>query len=101
MTEQLSRKERARIRLERRAKRGSGFSSYAGDRLVELQNEDAMQEVSNLVEETLGDREKAVRWLTKPHQELGDKMPLQLLQTEEGRQEVRTILGKIEHGIPG
>ena len=88
---QLSRKDRARAKLERRATRGSGFSSYAKRRLIEAQNEDAMHEVSSMVEDKLG-RDHAVRWLTTPHKDLEDQMPLLVLQTEEGRDQVRELL---------
>jgi len=45
------------------------------------------------------DREKAIRWLTKPNRALGDCDPLSLLDTDVGTQTVEEELLRIEHGF--
>ena len=52
-----------------------------------------------MVEETLGDRRKAARWLRKPNRALGGVVPLYQLDTDIGAQEVETILGRVAHGV--
>lgn len=42
---------------------------------------------------------KAMQWLTFPHRALNDKVPLELVLTEEGGGVVEAILGRIEQGI--
>lgn len=49
--------------------------------------------------ETLGDDEKAGRWLVKPNRALMGKVPLELLDTSIGVSEIEEILGRIEHGL--
>jgi putative toxin-antitoxin system antitoxin component (TIGR02293 family) len=46
-----------------------------------------------------GDRDKAMIWLNSPCYALGNKVPMQLIDTTEGRELVLTTLGHIEHGI--
>lgn len=92
-------KEKARLKLEKRATRSSGFSGYAKNRLLELKNEEQQEEVAQLVQQTFGDQEKAVSWMTKPCKALGDSVPLELIKTETGRQQVRDVLVRIDHGV--
>ena len=49
--------------------------------------------------ETLGSREKAVRWLQKPNRALGNEVPLRFANTEVGAREVESVLGRIQHGV--
>lgn len=42
--------------------------------------------------------DKFSSWLLKPNRALGDKIPNDLLQTSEGRVEVKNILDRIEYG---
>jgi putative toxin-antitoxin system antitoxin component (TIGR02293 family) len=51
--------------------------------------------------EVLGSRPAARAWLTRPTPALGDKTPLSLLDTSLGWAEVKQVLGRIEHGVPG
>ena len=48
---------------------------------------------------TLGDGKKAVHWLTTPNRALGGEVPLTLLDTSAGKEEVEAILGRIEYGV--
>jgi len=51
--------------------------------------------------EVLGGRAAAQRWLGRPNPALGGRTPLSLLDTSLGWEEVKQVLGRIEHGIPG
>ena len=51
--------------------------------------------------DTLGNREKAVRWLQKQNRALADQTPVALLDTDLGFQTVMDVLQRIEHGIVG
>lgn len=52
-----------------------------------------------LATETLGSREKAVRWLHKPNRTLSGDTPLSRLDTQIGYEQVEDVLFRIEHGI--
>jgi len=58
-----------------------------------------MARIAALAEETLGEREKAVRWLTRQNRALDGTSPLEHLDTELGAREVEDLLGRIAHGI--
>src|SRR5260370_993058 len=47
----------------------------------------------------LGDKKKAVHWLTTPNRALGDEVPLTLLDTSAGIQEVESVLDRVEYGV--
>ena len=49
----------------------------------------------------LGARRAAQRWLMRPNPALGGKLPLSLLDTSLGWEQVKQVLGRIEHGVPG
>jgi putative toxin-antitoxin system antitoxin component (TIGR02293 family) len=49
--------------------------------------------------ETFGDPRQALAWLTDELGILGGRAPVDLLDTEEGAQEVVRILGRIDHGV--
>jgi putative toxin-antitoxin system antitoxin component (TIGR02293 family) len=49
--------------------------------------------------EVFEDSDIAWDWLQSPNGALGWKIPLQLLETEEGAQQVETILGRIDYGV--
>jgi len=51
--------------------------------------------------EVLGSREAGRQWLTRPNPALGNKTPLSLLDTSLGWEQVKQVLGRIEHGVPG
>jgi putative toxin-antitoxin system antitoxin component (TIGR02293 family) len=60
---------------------------------------DPIVEVTARAIEVLGSREKALRWLRTPVRSLGDRSPLSLLDRQEGIEQVRDVLGRVEHGI--
>ena len=47
----------------------------------------------------LGDTKRAVHWLSTPNRALGGEVPLALLDTSAGKQEVETILDRVEYGV--
>ena len=51
--------------------------------------------------EVLGSRAAGRAWVTRPTPALGGKTPLSLLDTSLGWAEVKQVLGRIEHGVPG
>lgn len=51
--------------------------------------------------EVLGSREASRAWLARPNPALGGKTPLSLLDTSLGWEQVKQVLGRIEHGVPG
>lgn len=63
------------------------------DRLLRLAR------VAAVAEDVLGAQDKAGRWLQKPNRALGGIVPLDLLDTDLGAEEVVTVLGRIEHGV--
>lgn len=47
---------------------------------------------------TLGSDEKAVQWLRRPNRALGNRAPLDLIDSDIGTRQVEEVLGRIEHG---
>jgi putative toxin-antitoxin system antitoxin component (TIGR02293 family) len=78
-----------------RRRKDARFQADESDRLVRLAR------IAALAEETLGQRDKAGRWLQKPNRALGGASPLDYLDTELGAQQVEQVLGRIGHGIIG
>lgn len=50
-------------------------------------------------EEVLSNHEEAMHWLKTPKKALGGQIPLELADTEVGADEVKDLLGRIEHGV--
>lgn len=50
-------------------------------------------------EQVLGDPVTALCWLASPQFAFGGKTPRELLSSEMGRQKVRDLLRRIEHGL--
>jgi putative toxin-antitoxin system antitoxin component (TIGR02293 family) len=78
--------------LARRKQEGK-FQSLESDRIFRF-----LQVAAHAIE-TLGDDEKAGRWLTRPNRALTGKSPLELFNTPIGASEVDEILGRIDHGL--
>jgi putative toxin-antitoxin system antitoxin component (TIGR02293 family) len=79
--------------LSRRLASGARLSAEESDRMMRVARVFAM------TKDTLGSSEKASRWLQKRNIALGGEVPLELLDTDAGRNDVETILGRIEWGI--
>jgi len=80
--------------LQRQAKAAVGRLNPAqGDRLYRLARMIAFAEA------VLEDPERAHRWLQEPQRGLGNRRPIDLLQSEAGAREVEDLLGRIEYGV--
>jgi len=67
------------------------LSAEVSDRLY------AVASIYALAEEVFGDRDTSVAWLEDPQFALRAQRPRELLATEVGRQQVRSLLLRIEH----
>ena len=77
--------------LQRR--RGSGrLARFESDRLYRLAR------IVALAHESLGDHERAVRWLKNPNHALGGVAPIAAVDTELGARQIENILGRIAYG---
>ena len=56
--------------------------------------------IVTLATQTLGNREKATRWLHKPNRSLNGDTPISRLDTMIGFSQVEQTLLRIEHGLP-
>jgi putative toxin-antitoxin system antitoxin component (TIGR02293 family) len=74
----------------RRAKRLSAFES------------DRLYRVARIVahaRKTFGADEAATTWLSRPNRALGGAVPLDLLQTELGADQVEIVLNRLDYGV--
>jgi putative toxin-antitoxin system antitoxin component (TIGR02293 family) len=69
------------------------LSPVESDRLYRL------AKIYALAERVLEDSEQAVEWLHSGQFGLGGRIPLEMIQTEIGAQEVEDLLVRIEHGV--
>jgi len=72
-----------------------------GKALTQLQS-DRLYRIAQMVAratEVLGERARAVRWMTEENRALAGARPLDLLDTEVGEAEVRDVLGRIDYGL--
>lgn len=79
--------------LSRMKKTGHRLPHTASDRLYRLAR------IFALACEVLESPPRALTWLRQPQVGLGRRIPLDLLQTEAGTQEVEDLLGRIEHSV--
>ncbi len=49
--------------------------------------------------EVIGDEAEAMRWMGTPIRALNYATPISLLHDAEGYEAVRTVLGRLEHGV--
>jgi hypothetical protein len=72
-------------------------------RCVELEDpyfwNPALKAVYQRCLEVFGDNDRPSRWMRSPLLALGNRAPLDLLDTAEGIELVMNILGRIEHGV--
>jgi len=59
----------------------------------------SVNEVMRRADEVFKDLNKARLWLNSPNYALGDQIPIQLIESEEGIELVLDELGRIENGI--
>ena len=76
--------------LQRR--RSGRLARFESDRLYR------MARLLALARETLGEGERAVRWLKRTNRALGGLAPLAAIDTELGARQVENVLGRIAYG---
>jgi putative toxin-antitoxin system antitoxin component (TIGR02293 family) len=59
-----------------------------------------IQAVAECIELFEGDTEAAERWMSKPVRGLAFRTPNDLLESETGIEQLRLLVGRLEHGIP-
>ncbi len=75
-------------------KRGTAaYSSALSERMVSL------ADIYSYGFEVFESEAKFQAWLERPNSALNDQLPLDLLNSQYGRNEVKTILGRIEYGV--
>jgi putative toxin-antitoxin system antitoxin component (TIGR02293 family) len=79
--------------LRRTRASGSALSPATGDRLYRF------SKVLAVAAEVLQSEEGAVGWLRRAQPGLGGDVPLDLLVTQAGADEVETVLRRIQHGV--
>jgi putative toxin-antitoxin system antitoxin component (TIGR02293 family) len=76
-----------------RRKKSRRLSAAESDRLLRLAR------VVAQAEEVFGSPERAGAWLRGTVRALGERRPLDLLDTDLGAQQVERVLGRVEHGL--
>ncbi len=79
--------------LTRRLSQASPLTPAESDRTVRM-----ARLYANAVE-MIGNREKAIEWLSTPNRALGGERPLDQLDTDMGARLVEDILGRIAYGV--
>lgn len=63
---------------------------------IHVLRENAIAECLELFD---GNRDAAERWLSQPVRGLGYQTPNDLLSSETGIEQLRTLIGRLEHGV--
>ena len=64
-----------------------------------LARPDRIARIAARAEILLGSTQRAVVWLTRANRALGGAMPLDLLETDAGLDQVEVALGRLEYGV--
>lgn len=73
--------------------KGTAFDAVASDRFFRL------AKVLKLAAEIFEDLPSAVRWLNREQPGLGGSVPMQLLDTDPGSEQVLTLLHQLDYGV--
>ncbi len=76
-----------------RRKKEQRLQADESDRLLRLAR------ISAVAAATLGSEEAAAQWLRRPNRALGNRVPLDLIDSDLGTRQIEEILGRIEHGV--
>jgi len=79
--------------MSRLAKQSRVLSPVVSDRLYRVVS------IYALAKDVLEDGDFAREWLRAPQYGLGQRVPLDLLNTEAGTREVESLLSRIEYGV--
>lgn len=93
LAEALQISDRTFARLKNARTRAQRLAPDLSDRLY------AIATLYTLAEQVLGDHDTALQWMNAPQFGLAEAAPRSLLSTEPGRQQVRALLQRIEHGF--
>ena len=77
--------------LQRRRSSGR-LARFESDRLYRLAR------IVALAQQSLGDRQRAARWLKRSNRALGGAAPISAMDTELGARQVENVLGRIAYG---
>jgi putative toxin-antitoxin system antitoxin component (TIGR02293 family) len=79
--------------IERKQALSERLSPVVSDRLSRIDR------IYTLAIEVFGDSQKAARWLKRPSRALTNQLPLKLLDTDAGTQQVERELRQIQYGF--
>lgn len=79
--------------LQRKFRSNDRLSPMASDRLSRVNR------IHQLATGVFGDEKKAADWLKRPNRALANELPIKLLDTDLGTQQVEQELRKIEYGF--
>ena len=83
-----------RSTFARRVRLRAKLKTDESDRVVRVAR------IAALAIEAMG-REDGLAWLHERNRPLGERIPIELLETDVGARQVEQVLGRIEHGIVG
>jgi putative toxin-antitoxin system antitoxin component (TIGR02293 family) len=78
--------------FRRRERSKARLKADESDRLVRVAR------IAALATEAMG-AEDGIAWLREPNRALGDRIPLEMLNTEIGARQVEAVLMRIQHGV--
>jgi len=78
---------------ERTLRRRKMLSTVETDRLLRF------VKLMRLADEVFDDSDAIGTWLRAPNMALGDVDPLSLLDTDDGTDQVKTVIGRLLHGV--
>ncbi|MHB8148189.1 MAG: type II RES/Xre toxin-antitoxin system antitoxin [Vulcanimicrobiaceae bacterium] len=81
-----------RSTFARRARADAKLKPSESDRLVRVAR------IASLAIDALG-REDGLAWLQEPNDALGERIPIEVIDTEVGARQVEQVIGRIEHGV--
>jgi putative toxin-antitoxin system antitoxin component (TIGR02293 family) len=79
--------------LQRKFRANDRLSPLASDRLSRVER------IFQLAAGVFGDEKKAAEWLKRPSRALDNELPIKLLDTDAGTQQVEQELRRIEYGF--
>lgn len=77
---------------------GKGIPPVSDPSVSEI-NDQAQAAVIRRAVEVIGNQPEAMRWLGTPVRALSYATPISLLHDSKGREDVLTVLGRLEHGV--
>ena len=69
-------------------------------RVTESERTERLARVIAAAEAVWDDQNDAREWLTTPHPELGDRVPIECALTELGARQVESLVDRLQYGLP-